>query len=106
MDARVASRYTRANVHGSDRYTPNFAGTSQYRLPPGDSGFSNLTLAGDWTDNGLNCGCIEAAVMSGLQAARALGAPLADIPGETDEWLQRLTHDLSPPAPLARASGE
>jgi uncharacterized protein with NAD-binding domain and iron-sulfur cluster len=29
-------------------------------------------LAGDWTDNGLNAGCIEAAVVSGLQAANAI----------------------------------
>ena len=29
-------------------------------------------LAGDWTDNGLNAGCIEAAVLSGLRAANAV----------------------------------
>ena len=29
-------------------------------------------LAGDWTDNGLNAGCIEAATISGLQAANAV----------------------------------
>jgi len=31
-----------------------------------------VVLAGDWTDCGMNAGCIEAAVMSGLQAANAL----------------------------------
>jgi uncharacterized protein with NAD-binding domain and iron-sulfur cluster len=37
-----------------------------------ESGYDNLVLAGDWTDNGLNAGCIEAATLSGLQAANAL----------------------------------
>jgi len=31
-----------------------------------------MVLAGDWTDCGLNAGCVEAAVVSGLQAANAL----------------------------------
>jgi hypothetical protein len=29
-------------------------------------------LAGDWTDDGLNAGCIEAATISGFQAANAV----------------------------------
>jgi uncharacterized protein with NAD-binding domain and iron-sulfur cluster len=32
----------------------------------------NLVLAGDWINCGLNAGCIEAAVMSGRQAANVL----------------------------------
>ena len=43
-----------------------------YRLRPDESGYENLVLAGDWTDCGMNAGCIEAAVMSGLEAANAL----------------------------------
>jgi uncharacterized protein with NAD-binding domain and iron-sulfur cluster len=39
---------------------------------PDRSGFDNLFLAGDWTDSGLNAGCVEAATMSGLQAANAV----------------------------------
>jgi hypothetical protein len=31
-----------------------------------------LVLAGDWTDTGLNAGCIEAAVLSGIRAANAI----------------------------------
>ena len=39
----------------------------------------NLVLAGDWTDCGINAGCIEAAAVSGLQAANALlGRPRWD----------------------------
>ena len=47
-------------------------GSDAYRLRTDESGYDNLVLAGDWTDNGLNAGCIEAAVLSGLQAANAL----------------------------------
>ena len=43
-----------------------------YRLRSDESGYDNLVLAGDWTDNGLNAGCIEAATISGLQAANAV----------------------------------
>jgi uncharacterized protein with NAD-binding domain and iron-sulfur cluster len=47
-------------------------GTDAARLRPDASGYANLVLAGDWTDCGINAGCIEAAAVSGLQAANAL----------------------------------
>ena len=47
-------------------------GTDQHRLRPDDSGYANLMLAGDWTDCGLNAGCLEAATRSGVIAARAI----------------------------------
>jgi len=45
--------------------------------------FDNLTIAGDWTATGLDTGCIESAVISGLLAAHAIsGKPaLRDIVG-------------------------
>ena len=53
-------------------------GSDAHRLRADESGYDNLFLAGDWTDNGLNAGCIEAAVLSGLRAANAvLGRPRA-----------------------------
>lgn len=61
-----------ANVDPSDRYVQSLPGTSRFRLRPDESGYDNLVLAGDWTDSGLNAGCIEAATLSGLQAANAL----------------------------------
>jgi hypothetical protein len=61
----------------SDRYVQSLPGTDRHRLRPDQSGLANLVLAGDWTDCGLNAGCIEAAVLSGLQAANAVqGRPL------------------------------
>jgi len=63
----------------SDRYVQSLPGTDRFRLRPDESGLGNLVLAGDWTNCGLNAGCIEAAVLSGLQAANAvLGRPLDD----------------------------
>ena len=45
--------------------------------------FDNLTIAGDWTVTGLDTGCIESAVMSGLLAAHAIAQtpPLSSIVG-------------------------
>jgi uncharacterized protein with NAD-binding domain and iron-sulfur cluster len=60
------------NIDPSDRYVQSLPGSDQYRLRPDESGYDNLVLAGDWTDCGMNAGCIEAAVMSGLQAANAV----------------------------------
>ncbi len=61
-----------ANVDPSDRYVQCGPGSDSYRLRAEESGYDNLVLAGDWTDNGLNAGCIEAATISGLQAANAV----------------------------------
>ena len=58
-------------------------GSGRHRIKPGETGFDNLVIAGDWTDCGLNAGCVEAAVMSGRLAAHAVsGSPsLEDIVG-------------------------
>jgi uncharacterized protein with NAD-binding domain and iron-sulfur cluster len=72
------SQYWSANVDPSDRYVLSLPGTDRYRLRSDESGYDNLFLAGDWTDSGMNAGCIESAVLSGLQAANAVvGRPRA-----------------------------
>jgi hypothetical protein len=68
----LATQHLAANVDPSDRYVQCAPGTDRVRLRADESGFDNLFLAGDWTDNGLNAGCIEAATLSGLQAANAV----------------------------------
>jgi uncharacterized protein with NAD-binding domain and iron-sulfur cluster len=70
--AAFDSQYWTANVDPSDRYVQSLPGTGRYRLRPDESGYDNLFLAGDWTDSGLNAGCIEAATLSGLQAGNAV----------------------------------
>lgn len=71
-EAVLPAAYLRVNVDPSDRYVQAVPGTDGLRLRPDESGYDNLFLAGDWTDCGLNAGCIEAAVLSGLQAANAV----------------------------------
>jgi hypothetical protein len=80
---RFDAQYFRANIEPTERYVCNAANTNQYRLKSDESGFVNLFLAGDWTDNGsLNLGNVESTVISGLQAARALtGYPLEIVRG-------------------------
>ena len=78
LDANdVVARYDSINDDGSARYVQSLPGSSAHRLRVDESGFENLVLAGDWTACGLEAGCIEAAVLSGLQAANAIiGRPL------------------------------
>ncbi len=80
---RFDSQYWRANIDPSERYVLSVVNSSQYRLRADQSGFSNLTLAGDWLKTGLDAGCVEAATMGGMQAARAIcGWPVV-IRGES-----------------------
>lgn len=68
----VLDTFYRANIDPSERYVLSVPGSTAHRLHPGQSGFDNLYLAGDWTVNMLNAGCVEAAVTSGMLASHAL----------------------------------
>jgi len=72
----IDGQYYRANVNPSDRYILSLPGSSQHRISPLEVHVRNMTIAGDWTHCGINVGCIEAAVMSGKLAARALTGTL------------------------------
>lgn len=71
---RLDAQYLRANVDPSDRYVQSLPGTGRFRIAPGDTGFDNLVVAGDWTACGFDAGCLEAATRSGVLAARAVTA--------------------------------
>jgi hypothetical protein len=71
-EAHFDSQHFRANLNPSDRYVESVAGSKRFRLSAGKIWFGNLVICGDWTQTVLNVGCLEAAVMSGLQAAAAL----------------------------------
>lgn len=75
---RFETQYWHANVKPSERYVLTTPGSSKFRLPARDAEeFTNLVLAGDWTANGFNLGCVEATTMSGLLASNAIsGYPL------------------------------
>jgi len=82
--ARLDRQFFRANVEPSGRYVLSVPGSGAARPAAGGSGLSNLVLAGDWLRTGLDAGCVEAAVMGGLQASRALSGWPERIEGETD----------------------
>ena len=73
-EMRFDSQFWRANVEPSERYVISVPGSQKYRISPLDNTYDNMTIAGDWTSNGMDCGCVEAAVMSGRLAAHALSS--------------------------------
>jgi uncharacterized protein with NAD-binding domain and iron-sulfur cluster len=83
-EARMDRQYWRANVDPSERYVLSVAGSSAQRLFTDGAGVAKLFLAGDWLRTGLDSGCVEAAVMGGMQTARAIGGYPETIPGDSD----------------------
>jgi uncharacterized protein with NAD-binding domain and iron-sulfur cluster len=84
--ARLGAQFLRANFQPTERYVLTRAGSVTYRLRADESGFTNLKLAGDWTRNGIDGGSVEAAITSGMQAARAISGHPRTIQGERG-WL-------------------
>jgi uncharacterized protein with NAD-binding domain and iron-sulfur cluster len=91
---RLCEQYIHANVNPSDCCVATAAGSSAWRLKTNGAGFDHLYLAGSWIDTGFNTECVEAAVMSGMQAARAISGEEWSIPGET--FLQARFEYLGP----------
>jgi uncharacterized protein with NAD-binding domain and iron-sulfur cluster len=83
-EARLDRQYFRANVDPSERYVLSVPGSAAARLASHGAGLSNLFLAGDWLRTGVDAGCVEAAVMGGMQASRAISGRPEVIPGESD----------------------
>ncbi len=83
-EARIDGQYLRVNIDPSERYVLSVPNSTQNRLRADDSGFVNVFLSGDWTANGFNAGCIEAATMGGMFASRAICGLPAFIIGEED----------------------
>lgn len=74
--------YIRANVDPPDCCIGAAAGEVQLRLKSDESGFDNLYLAGCYIRTGLDTTCVESAVMSGMQASRAISGSPEAILGE------------------------
>lgn len=66
------TQYIRLNNEGSERYVLSVPGSSATRIPPGETGFVNLSVAGDWVLGEINGGCAEGAITAGHDAADAL----------------------------------
>ena len=81
-EPRFDAQYWRVNVDPSERYVLSVTNSSQYRLATNGTIFSNLFITGDWIKTGVNAGCVEAAVMAGMQTSRALCGLPEQISGE------------------------
>ena len=76
---RLGAQHIVASVDASDRYVQSVPGSGCRRLRADQSGVDNLALAGDWVASGLDAGCLEAAVLAGVQAANVVrGRALRD----------------------------
>ncbi len=82
--ARFDSQYWRANVDPSERYVLSVVNSTKHRIATDGTGFKNLFMTGDWIKTGINAGCVEAAVMAGMQTSRAMTGFPAVIKGESD----------------------
>lgn len=82
--ARFEDQYWRLNVEPTDRYVLSVPGSARTRLRADESGVTNLVLAGTWTRTGLDVGSVEAAILSGRAASRAISGEPRIIAGERD----------------------
>jgi ubiquinone/menaquinone biosynthesis C-methylase UbiE len=104
---RFETQFWIANVNPTDRYVLSLPGTVHNRISPLDDTYDNLTVVGDWTECGLNLGCVEAAVMSGRLAAHhvsqtpgleeifgySLARPSVDRPSAVNWFYEQLFND-------------
>ena len=75
--SRFDAQHYCAVVHPSDRYVRATPRSNAKRLRGWQSGYDNVTLAGDWTKSAMSIGCLESATMSGIEAARCLDPRIA-----------------------------
>jgi uncharacterized protein with NAD-binding domain and iron-sulfur cluster len=104
--ARLDEQFWRANINPTERYVLSLPGTLNHRMNPGDTGYANLYVTGDWTRvPEINAGCVEVAAMSGLAAASALSGvyiPIATMSPEpfiTNQYVNYAGWNTLPPAP-------
>jgi uncharacterized protein with NAD-binding domain and iron-sulfur cluster len=82
----VEFQFVRLNIDRSDRYVLALPGSLVDRPRATHPLRPNLHFAGDWTRNGVDIPCMEAAVVSALQVAQGLTGEDLDILG-TRDWI-------------------
>jgi uncharacterized protein with NAD-binding domain and iron-sulfur cluster len=80
---RLTSQFWIGAWNPSDRYVMSVPGSVWSRLPSAGTGYANLVMAGDWTLSAISSGCVEAAVMGGMHASRAMCGVPAIIVGDS-----------------------
>jgi len=121
-DDASAAYYVRANVQPWDLADLALPGADAVRLEASQTGTRNMALAGSWVRTAVNSTSVEAAVSSGVAAARALGAqtqPLLSealfrkpsrqpfLPGRAPGWIDDARHSAAPdiePVPHRRTA--
>lgn len=105
----LEAQYIRANIEPWDLADLPLPGANTVRLEAVDTGLRNLAVAGSWVRTPVNTTSVEAAVTSGIAAARALGARTQPIIGEAlfrrpsrHLLLPELDHDRHPTSPPVR----
>lgn len=69
---RFYRQFFRANIDPTERYVLSVKGSSKTRIDPGNTGFSNLYVCGDWTLCYYNAGMVESCSVSGILATTAI----------------------------------
>jgi len=98
---RLRHQYWRSNADPSEQYVLSLHGSIKYRpsaVGPGRLGdqpilgnaFSNMLVVGDIARTGIDSGCAEAAVTSGLMASYALTGGRS--PSNYTNWLAQMNH--------------
>ena len=80
--ARLEAQLVKVNAEPWDLCDGAAPGDGLLRLHAHESGLANVALAGTWTKTSVGTAAIETAVMSGIAAARAVGADGRIIVGE------------------------
>jgi len=86
---QLDSEYWRAGTSFTEHYVLSVANSNQYRLLSDDLGVKNFFIAGDWTRNVINAGCVEAGTISGLFCARQFtkwDIPIYNVDPEKGGW--------------------
>ncbi len=86
-EERLKSQFWRSNCGPSERCTLSLPNTNQYRMKAGETGYDNLFITGDWTDNNIYLAFMEASFQAGILSARAIAGEPFPIIGE---WLNGL----------------
>jgi uncharacterized protein with NAD-binding domain and iron-sulfur cluster len=81
--ARLDAQFYKANVSPGECCVGAPAGTHALRLGVDESGVGNLYFTGGWVKSNITATCVEATVMVGMAAARAISGAAIDIVGET-----------------------
>lgn len=89
-ESRFDAQWVSAPSNLSDRYVIPVPGSHAKRLRSNETVFKNLYLTGDWIMTSLSIGCLEAAAMSGIQAARAISIELGTttVPRAHGDWIE------------------